>query len=1150
MVALAAGPLAPRVCDALRAPGDAAEADPLGSAGLDRVLEEVVGLRGALAAGKSWEDMYFSDPPKYAADRYAERPPVPRDLAEAMEAQYISGAALPVQVFVLLVGFTDGRGGHGLRLAKAELKEKLDNREASTPPLISLRQHGDGGWASGDGSVGGGWSGMGGEVHRVAFSYQWNYVSVDAAVMDVLERELRLGMRALDPAGNDPVGMPGMAERMVEYQVDVDRLERVLDHLVEYLGLQHGCTVVVTNPKRFRFGYGFRPGLSRAEMALLRSVWNSRAEPELPEARAFIDAFRAWMKVQKGPEEGGGGNGGVGKDAPPSEDGSPRWFWTRYSYKTSYINVRDLEESSRQWAERRLADIEAEWDVWEAEERAIKVSGPETSAVVKRVRETRFWRHAMELLTVAEKGGYLEAILTAKGEESLPAEACLVSTWVSQQRWVLLDITAGPLKWGPKHRPLDCANTVIDVPSTSELWAVEQDLLPVASEAMTKLEEDIKETAVVRREEQKAKEAEEKAARESEPQANGAESNDTTYDYHAYDYHYDYGGGSWGELAAERKNELLVRLEKYRELAASTCRTPEEQRSAVCVALADRIHHTEQSEGEDYVLKQILLEARNVTDEKGKSFVAESLLEAIFGEDSEASAMLPHGVNEFILSLRSAVARAVHSAAVPPLVRSTGIGASSRHDRDVVFHVHIVHEGSQTMSRWDHGRGKDSGFSLDDFKSQMLKLEPPSANFLFEVSHVNMWSNKHLANAFKSSLRENLAHSHGPLGHVHSLVDAVALGQEISNNPRGWDLTRWFASGNGRSQPLHVPVYVFDLDATDGPILFKGDVQAVALPDMVLALQSTPMQGKEAEFAHALQDWPAMDVHCGSQPLGFDASSVLAATLAACAEWVAGLSRAPLRSVQGLSNEEGSFADAYTGEAWREDWLWAVGEGPLSATGGASAGFLLRAGVKSPASFSTLSVDQAHRGRVAIEGDRLINRYNRAVAILRGTSTAGLGRHGDRSSAMGWFDSEIRDILTAGDRDQVHATTERRSYRDQLQKDRKSVEQGWKAVALAVGRLEWDKAFDELDRLETVVNRFAATAQEAAAVCLRRRNAPFMPDAHRARSSGLLSDRGDSLHAAFFVAVVGFALWLMRSQTQLKRRQRLGFLLDAKDKAS
>jgi len=1163
LLALAHGPLgALRGCES--APVDH---DRVGGPDLDAILEGVVGLRQALADAKSWDYVYFSDPPKHPDDRHSDPPPLPRDLAEAAGAQFISGAALPVQVFVVLVGFTDGRGEHGLRLAKADLKHKLGNQEASAPPLVSLRQMQEDGRGGGRAGAD---AGAGGEVHRVAFAYQWNAVAVDAAVTSALERELRLGMRALDPAGEEPASVPrsegDVRTQRILYQVDVDRLERVLDDLVDSLGLRHGCTVVVMNPKRFRGGYGFRPGLSRPEMQLLRSTWNGPAEPELPEARAFMEAFRTWMGgQQRGGAAGGGGDGG---ETPAGEgrEGSSH-YWSRYAWKTGHMNFRDLEESSREWAEKWLEDTRAEWEVWEGEEGAVSASGPGLSDTVRKVREARFWRHALELLTDAGKGRYLEAILKAKGEENLPAEACLVTTWVSQQRWMLMDLTAGPLKWGPKHRPLDCVNTALDVPSPSSMWVVQHDLLQQASEAMEKLETDIEKAATARTEDRKAEEAkkaeEEAAARELKAQANETGAGGSTDSGNrGYDY-YDYGGSSWNEKTAELKDALLVRLHKYRELATSVCRTPEEQRSAVCVALADRIHHTEREEGEEYALKDLVAEARNVTDEAtGNSVVSESLLEAIFGKGAEAATMVPNGVDEFITGLRSAIARAVHSAIAPPLVRSTGIGASSRHDRDVVFRVQIVHEGSQTMRRWDHGRGRESGFPVESFKEQMLKLEPPSAKFSFDVSHVDMRSNKRLEKAFKASLRENHVHSHGSHGHVHSLVDALALSREISGDSRGWTpdkslrehLAGWIPSHNGKvkSPPLVVPVYVFDLDAPDGPILFSGDVQAVALPGMVLALQSNPVEGREAEFAHALQDWPAMDVHCGDRPLGFDATSALAPTLAACAEWVAGLSRAPLRSVMGLSNAEGSFADEFTGEAWREDWLWAVGEGPLSATGGASAGFLLRSGLTAPATFPTLAVDQAHRGRVAIESDRLLQKYNRATAVLHGTSTAGLrGARGGRHSFLGWFDTDLRDIYTHGDRDQVYATTDRRSYKDQLQKDQKSIESAWRAMAIASGRLEWDVAFDELDKLETVVNRFAATAREAAVVCLRRRHAPLMPDHYLAHREGPFSDPAANSHALVLLAVTGLALLALRSQPQPQRRQRLGFLLAAaKDKAS
>ena len=178
----------------------------------------------------------------------------------------------------------------------------------------------------------------------------------------------------------------------------------------------------------------------------------------------------------------------------------------------------------------------------------------------------------------------------------------------------------------------------------------------------------------------------------------------------------------------------------------------------------------------------------------------------------------------------------------------------------------------------------------------MLRLRLPHQHFSFTHHRIAAIDDPAVALAYASSLRYHTASSFERNATSELIyVDAAALRLKLAAAepiPEASLPAHGGGAGGGGSRVL--PVFVFSI-ASELPALVDKDHQAVALEDMVIAVQSQHRAHPSA-------------IHCGNAPMMADLRSALGPTLAATAQLLGGI-------LPAQSRHEGHVAS---------DWRWSV----------------------------------------------------------------------------------------------------------------------------------------------------------------------------------------------------------------------------------
>lgn len=320
-------------------------------------------------------------------------------IADYLKLAPVESIYLPVLVNFIFIGF-EGKGNQGLRLGPEEMERwftQIDHvvehtrvpqvGEALTP---FYRQRADGEQRH--------------HLPLVSYShYNYSVHAIEMAdqVTGVFERALRVLSRKDDFKDSRP-------DSEALWQVDIDDISYLFTSLVHYLQLDKAYNIFLLNPKHdpIRQHYGYRRGLSEAE------------------AKYFKEDGEARTTVLKSKPANTPNPLDMEKRRRPLYERHPmlRFAWTA-------VDTIDTIH----WVDSCLSALETI-------EKSMQPKTPSETIVAK--AQGILHRKGSDIASA------LQRELRQEENSGLQSE-CLVDTWVSNERWAFIDLSAGPFTWGP-----------------------------------------------------------------------------------------------------------------------------------------------------------------------------------------------------------------------------------------------------------------------------------------------------------------------------------------------------------------------------------------------------------------------------------------------------------------------------------------------------------------------------------------------------------------------------------------------------------------------------------------------------------------------------------------------------------------------------
>lgn len=339
-------------------------------------------------------------------------------VADYLKLAPVESIYLPVPINFIFVGF-EGKGNQGLKLGQEELERwftKIDHvLEHTRVPQVGealtpfYRQRADG------------------EqrhhlplISHVHYNYSVHAIEMGEKVTTVFERALKVLSRRDDFKDSSP-------DSEGQWQVDVDGISYLFSSLVHYLQLGNAYNVFILNPKRdaTRSHYGYRQGLSGAEIQFLKE-----------DEKARLSVIKSKPGKIPNPLD-------LEKRSQPLYERHPmlRFAWTT-------AETVDMDH----WVDGTL-------DALNTLEKSLQ-GKPLSEIVIAKAQE------------VLHRGGSdiasaLKRELRQEENAGLHPD-CLVDTWVGNERWAFVDLTAGPFSWGPAVGGIG-VRTEITLPSVDKL---------------------------------------------------------------------------------------------------------------------------------------------------------------------------------------------------------------------------------------------------------------------------------------------------------------------------------------------------------------------------------------------------------------------------------------------------------------------------------------------------------------------------------------------------------------------------------------------------------------------------------------------------------------------------------------------------------
>ncbi|KAL0337182.1 UNVERIFIED_CONTAM: hypothetical protein Scaly_1993300 [Sesamum calycinum] len=237
-------------------------------------------------------------------------------------------------------------------------------------------------------------------ISHINYNFSVHAIQMGEKVTSIFERAIDVLGRTDDISGtrDDGVGL---------WQVDVDMMDVVFTSLVEYLQLEDAYNIFILNPKRDakRVKYGYRRGLSESEINYLKE--NKALQARILQPASIPESVLALDKIKR-----------------PLYEKHPmaKFSWT----------VTE-ETDTIEWYNKCL-------DALNNVERLYQ--GKDTADIIQSKVLQLLNGKYNDLKLISEKD-------LKSGDFSGFHAECLTDTWIGNQRWAFIDLTAGPFSWGP-----------------------------------------------------------------------------------------------------------------------------------------------------------------------------------------------------------------------------------------------------------------------------------------------------------------------------------------------------------------------------------------------------------------------------------------------------------------------------------------------------------------------------------------------------------------------------------------------------------------------------------------------------------------------------------------------------------------------------
>ncbi|XP_011078169.1 uncharacterized protein LOC105161979 isoform X1 [Sesamum indicum] len=237
-------------------------------------------------------------------------------------------------------------------------------------------------------------------ISHINYNFSVHAIQMGEKVTSIFERAIDVLGRTDDISGtrDDGVG---------HWQVDVDMMDVVFTSLVEYLQLEDAYNIFILNPKRDakRVKYGYRRGLSESEINYLKE--NKALQARILQPASIPESVLALDKIKR-----------------PLYEKHPmaKFSWTVME-----------ETDTIEWYNKCL-------DALNNVERLYQ--GKDTADIIQSKVLQLLNGKYNDLKLISEKD-------LKSGDFSGFHAECLTDTWIGNQRWAFIDLTAGPFSWGP-----------------------------------------------------------------------------------------------------------------------------------------------------------------------------------------------------------------------------------------------------------------------------------------------------------------------------------------------------------------------------------------------------------------------------------------------------------------------------------------------------------------------------------------------------------------------------------------------------------------------------------------------------------------------------------------------------------------------------
>ena len=670
------------------------------------------------------------------------------DVAAYLGLSSVEGIHLPIPVNVVLIGF-DGDGRTKVQIRPEELHEWFSTLDHILPhtrvPLSELTCKEDGMCLHFE------------SVRKPKPLHSYVHYNVSVHAIEVTS-ELSLQFAEMLKALSRPDSFGGQTS---EYQVDVASLEGVIDGMLAELGILWSYNILLINPD-LDDAYVYRAGFSKAEIDYL-----SISPDAVLKLKKLAGSYANHMPI------------------PPGQDlVSRRWHPARHNEK---FDVKSLMQESGMWSYQIQSWIQQRMKILQRLHPDLKVL--RDVVLMKGMHGDAPLTEILSLLS--KNANHRSTISGAGGLRVLePEEGCALDMWAGHRRWILIDLAAKPVDWGPLVGG-DGVKTLSTLPSIEDYFLKK----PPTKEA-NKESESLKEKLKTQRDERME-------------------------NLHAYKVE----GYVPKDIMRDAEIDLLSRF--HSEHCAHSTRPP-----VFCQRLHDAL--TELSRNENVFV------ARD----------GDELFLEWFGMDDDVDvAEMEHEgrMKDLFLAHASAlVSRAVRHVFIPPTLtwkhnNSEDMDVSTPYAKSVTFRIYLLTDAPRDPTE------ARRPFDTENLKKELMGLKLERQEFHFVVRHQNILDDPFLSSSLAASLRSSTLESLNTETSFQSeerlYFDSLELRSLLTKQLFGDAGPQKKTTATTQQTQLDVPIFVLILDR-DRPIFIDRHYVARALEDMVIVVQNSQYRGQ------------------------------------------------------------------------------------------------------------------------------------------------------------------------------------------------------------------------------------------------------------------------------------------------------------------